>query len=287
MPRSKLDEHARTIRAQWLGEQMRQLRERRRLTLKDAGEYLGRDLSAVSRYELAEWPFKRFDVMALLDLYAVHDEEQRRVLVELADQAWRTDHWDSDGSGKADDGPFVDRQWLEAHARLIGIYCGGVIRPPLQAAGYAHAWAKLRTGLPVREGQIEREIERQRDLLSGPTRVSVVIDEVGLRRRLGGPDVMTDQLRHLANVAEYSNVEVLVLPMAAPRPWHEAPFWVFAMPENYPEVAMVEGLVGTVYVETPRSKRFVRAYEELRLASLSRSDSAEMISKVAKELTTA
>ena len=259
---------------------MRQLRERRRLTLKDAGEYLGRDLSAVSRYEKAEWPFKRFDVMALLDLYAVHDEERRRLLVELADQAWRTDHWDSGSARSAEDGPFVDRRWLEAHARLIGIYCGAVIRPPLQAAGYAQAWAELRGGLPVRDGQVEREMTWQRSVLDGPTRVTAVIDEAGLHRQMGGPQVMADQLRHLAALAERPDVEVLVLPTAVQRPWRESPFWVFDMRDSYPEVAMVEGLAGTVYLETPRSKRFVRAYDDLRRASLSATDSARLIEQV-------
>jgi Helix-turn-helix domain len=45
------------------------VRESTGMTLRQAGEYLQRDPSMVSRFETAEYPIRRGDVLALLDLY--------------------------------------------------------------------------------------------------------------------------------------------------------------------------------------------------------------------------
>ncbi len=58
-----------TLRAQWLGRELRDLRERRNLTLRQVAEHLKRNFSALSRFENAEWPIPRHDVQMLLDLY--------------------------------------------------------------------------------------------------------------------------------------------------------------------------------------------------------------------------
>lgn len=48
-----------------------------------------------------------------------------------------------------------------------------------------------------------------------PLHLSVILDESVLRRTAGSPDVMADQLEHLAAVAELPNVELQVLPLGA------------------------------------------------------------------------
>nr|WP_244236244.1 helix-turn-helix transcriptional regulator [Micromonospora inaquosa] len=79
-----------TLRAQWLGQQMRQLREQRGITLKQAAEFLERDFSSIARWERAEWPFRRGVVVSLLDLYGEHDGRERNRFIQLAEDAWRT-----------------------------------------------------------------------------------------------------------------------------------------------------------------------------------------------------
>jgi hypothetical protein len=81
----------RTLRAQWLGQQLRALREQRGMTLKLVSEHLHRDMSALARYERAEWPIRRGDVVALLDLYGFHNAAERARLLALAEEVWRTD----------------------------------------------------------------------------------------------------------------------------------------------------------------------------------------------------
>ncbi|MGH3697096.1 MAG: helix-turn-helix domain-containing protein [Pseudonocardiaceae bacterium] len=79
-----------TLRAQWLAEHLRALRESTGMTLRQAGEYLQRDPSMVSWFETAEYPIRRGDVPTLLDLYHVSEECTRDGLLRLSEDVWRT-----------------------------------------------------------------------------------------------------------------------------------------------------------------------------------------------------
>jgi hypothetical protein len=71
------------------GFKLRALRESAGMTLRQAGEYLQRDPSMVSRFETAEYPIRRGDVLALLDLYRVSEERTHDGLLQLSDDVWR------------------------------------------------------------------------------------------------------------------------------------------------------------------------------------------------------
>jgi transcriptional regulator with XRE-family HTH domain len=103
-----------TLRAQYLGQQMRVLRDDRGLTLKYVAGFLGVEFSTLARYERAEWPFRKDHVVALLDVYGVYAEGNRQELTALATNAWRIDHWDHDGAVSTDgDRPYIGEDWLD------------------------------------------------------------------------------------------------------------------------------------------------------------------------------
>jgi transcriptional regulator with XRE-family HTH domain len=83
----------RTLRAQWLGQELRRLRDARGMTLKMVSAHLRRDMSALSRYERGEWPIGKTDVLALLDLYGFHHAGERERMLRLAEEVWVTDRW--------------------------------------------------------------------------------------------------------------------------------------------------------------------------------------------------
>ena len=58
-----------TLRAQWLGKLLRDLRESVGLSLKDAGDHVLRDPSAISRMETGSTPARMADVRELMNLY--------------------------------------------------------------------------------------------------------------------------------------------------------------------------------------------------------------------------
>ena len=101
----------------------------------------------------------------------------------------------------------------------------------------------------------------------------------------GGPDVLRGQLAHLATLAQRRHIEIRILPEAVNLTARIfGAFWVFKLPGTLPEVAYLENLAGRMYLESPRSVRFVYAYDRLREVALSAEESAEMITLAAKEL---
>jgi transcriptional regulator with XRE-family HTH domain len=277
-----------TLRAQWLGQQIKELREAAGITLKQAAEYLERDPSTVSRFESAEYPIRRADLLALLDFYSLSDQRRREGLLSLREEVWQKGWWD--GFADAVDRRFIDYVWLESRAHAIHSFDGTLLPGLLQTNRYAEA--AIRAADPdLGNEQVKRAVElrimRQQVLTSDkPTQLRAIIDEALLLRTVDNPDAMREQLRHLGECARRPNIEIRVLPFKAGA--HASPagaFKVFTMAEPYPEVAYTETLAGAIYVEAPGAERFVQAYDRLQSVTLTPEESAEMISAAAEEIT--
>jgi transcriptional regulator with XRE-family HTH domain len=277
-----------TLRAQWLGHQLRELRENAGLTLREAGEYVQRNLSAISRYETAQWPIRRGDVLGLLDLYGVADERERKRLVELAEDVWRTDEWDRE-YGDLVDRSFIDVPWLESRADRICSYDAITVHGLLQTRDYAEAVIRAVEGPAVTDTQVQRFLALRMDrqqVLDGdaPTRIEALIDEPVLRRPVGGAAAMRAQVEHLLALGRRRHVTIRVLPASVgAHAGLEGAFDIFEMPRPYPAVAYVESLGGKLYVESPNSDRFAQAYDRLRRAALGPAESAAVIARIAEE----
>ncbi len=278
-----------TLRAQWLGQQLRALRESAGMTLRQAGDYLQRDPSMVSRFETAEYPIRRGDVLALLDLYGVSEERTRDGLLQLSDDVWRKGWWDDFAS--AVDRRYVDLLWLQSRAERLRTYGAMLVPGLLQIREYAETLIRNAAAADTPEDQIARMIEvrmtRQQTLRSDqPVDFAAVVDESVLRRIVGSPEVMRSQLTALLEAAERPNVEVRVLPLR--RGAHaglDGSFWLYEMPDPYPDVACVETLGSALYVEEDVAvDRFRQAYHQLNATALDGKESAALIVAATKEL---
>ena len=87
-------QQASTLRAQWLGQQLRQMREAAGLTLKQVGDYINRDASTVSRLESGVVAARVPEVLAYLDVCGVDDRRRRDDLTAMAKDAWQKGWWD-------------------------------------------------------------------------------------------------------------------------------------------------------------------------------------------------
>ncbi|MEV0730624.1 Scr1 family TA system antitoxin-like transcriptional regulator [Polymorphospora sp. NPDC050346] len=85
-----------SLRAQRLGELLRQLRKQRGITLMTAAAHLGLDHSALARFERCQWPLLPGRVEALLDIYQITNPHQRAMLLHLDRHHHRVDAWDPD-----------------------------------------------------------------------------------------------------------------------------------------------------------------------------------------------
>ncbi|TLF53206.1 helix-turn-helix domain-containing protein, partial [Nocardia cyriacigeorgica] len=189
-----------TLRAQWLGQQLRRYREAAGLTLKEAAAYLNRDSSTVSRFEAGLYPPRDNDVQELLTLYGVSSEPIRSSLRKLSMEVWQKGWWE--GYAKDVDPSIVDYAWLEARAAEIKSFNPIVVPGLLQTPAYAEAVMRA-VDPDVPDEQVDRWLEvrmlRQQTLsLPRPTQFTAILDESVLRRPVGGHRVMTEQLEHLA-----------------------------------------------------------------------------------------
>jgi transcriptional regulator with XRE-family HTH domain len=277
-----------TLRAQWLGKRLRELRERNDMTLKQAGEYLQRNLSMVSRFETGEYPIRRGDVLALLDLYDVSDESERDALTRLSEDIWRRDGWER-FAGPVDQ-ELIDFPWLESRAERICSYDAMVVPGLLQTPDYAACLIRNTGGPTATEANIatwlEFRLARQR-ILSGdrPTRLATILDESVLRRRVGGAAVMRQQLVRLLEASHRRNIRLRVVPFAAgEHAGLDGAFTLFEMPVPYPNVAYLENLNGRRYLESTDADHVFHAYDRLRQAALGEKESAALIEAAAEEL---
>ena len=276
-----------TLRAQWLGQQLKELRERAGFTLRQTADFLERDPSTISRIESAEYPIRRADLMALLDFYPVSDRQSRDALLALREDIWRKGWWD----GYADDVDqrLIDYVWLESRAQTIHAFDNTFLPGLLQTGDYARE-VIASADFDARTDQIDRWVElrmARQSILDGqcPPCLTSIIDEGVLRRIVGGPETAQAQLRHLVERAGQPNIEIRVLPFQSGA--HTSPigtFKILVLPEPYPDVAYAETLTGAVYVEAPHVERLAQAYARLRNAALDPVASIERISALAKEL---
>jgi transcriptional regulator with XRE-family HTH domain len=276
-----------SLRSQWLGKILRDLRKSKGYNLNEAADFIQRDGSVLSRYENGEYPIRRSDVIALLTFYRVSDESVRAGVMQLCDDIWRTDWWDPHREDFGDD--FINVPWLESRAVKICEYQALVLHGLLQTAGYAEAVIRNAEQETASEEQITRwlelRVERQRVLTGDDTTpFSAVLEEHVLRRPIGGPKVMRAQLEHLLEIGRHGGVELRVIPTDhGPHSGHLGSFTLFEMPYELSSVAYVESLGGGLFIESPRVERFQRAWEDLRRGSLSPERTKSLIRAVLKE----
>ena len=274
-----------TLRSQWLGQQLRELRDANGLMIKEVAEYLQRDPGTVSRFESGFYPIRRPDLMALLGLYGVSERKRREALMSLSEDVWQKGWWD----GFAGDvvGSLVDYVWLESRAEEVQSFAAIVVPGLLQTPEYAEAVIRA-NDVDKTPDQIERRLDlriARQEVLEGDTqRLSVILDEAVLRRQVGNPEIMAGQLRHLSERMASPAVEVRVLPLRSGTPASVyGSFEIFRMPEPFPEVAYAETLAGAIYVESPDTERFTRAYDAHRNLALEPTDSADLILAIVEE----
>ncbi|WP_116245819.1 helix-turn-helix transcriptional regulator [Nocardiopsis sp. FIRDI 009] len=276
-----------TLRAQWLGKLLKELRLENDMTLKDVGEHVRRNFTWVSRVESGTRPIPQPELLALMDLYGVEGQHQREALLQLGAEQTKTGWWDKYSRDAAD--WFIDYVWLESRARSIHAFDAAPINGLLQTPEYAEAL--MRAVNPTDSAsQIERGVElrmiRQR-ILEGdePTELHVLMDEAALRRVVGGREVMRAQLRHLLERAEEPHIEVRVIPfdrgaLASP----DGGFRLIKMDDPFPVVGYTVSPAGGLYLEAAGADQLVASYDRLRVASLSPAESAEMVASIEREL---
>jgi transcriptional regulator with XRE-family HTH domain len=255
-----------SLRRRRLAAELRKLRDESGLSITDVAEKLAWQGSKLSRIETRQLGITAPDLRRLLDVYGVADEAYRDWLVELARRANERGWWQS-YSRQVVPPELSDLIVVEEEAAAIRSYQPELVPGLLQTPGYARAVVRAGDkGPPTAEigRRVEVRLERQQILGRDeppPPRLHVVLNEAVVRRPVGGPEVMREQLEHLMAERDRANVTVQVLPFSAGV--HPAMTGAFIM-MNFldpadPGIVWLENATGSVCIEDPGE---VRVYEE-------------------------
>jgi transcriptional regulator with XRE-family HTH domain len=282
------DRRAPSVRARQLAAELRRLRDEARLTGEEVSERLGWSPAKVSRIETARTAITATDLSRLLDLYQVAGQRRDR-LAELGRSAGERGWWDAYADTLGPE--YATLIAMEAQAERVRWYAAQIVPGLLQTEQYAREIIAS-TLLISPPGEIERRVQvrmtRQHILRNQtPLRLSVVLDEGVLLRRVGGPPVMQKQLEHLVQAAGWPNVELRVLlNQAGAHPAITGEFTILGFPELIsPDVVYLEHMTSNIYVEHEAEVyRYNLAFDRLLAMALEPEESRDLIARLAEAL---
>ncbi len=263
-----------------LGWELKHIRNARGLSLEVVCQQLRWQQSKLSRMENGQQHISDADLAALLVIYEVHSEE-RRQLLRLAQRQDAPGYWDLDPPIKT--APFA-RMELEATSIVDA---QTILIPGLaQTAEYTDALMKA-ASVPPEEAalRVAARMARKNILDKGkPPNFDMILDEMALRRPVGGRAVMARQLRALLELAERPNVRLWVLPID--RGWRVAfhyGFYVFNFPRSQ-SVVFLENKETCVYLEDETKVEVFRRHAgKLGKAALNPAESITFVGSIGKE----
>ncbi|GAA0431964.1 transcriptional regulator [Acrocarpospora corrugata] len=211
-----------------LGTRLREIRAAARVTGRDLAGRAGWHFTKVSKLEhgrimpseedLRLWCFHCHALASLTDLLAMRDNTERlyvelRRLQKVGSSAYQQE--------------LRDR---EAQTRSIRSFSAFLIPGAAQTRAYATVRFTEFTemsgiGQEV-ESAVDARMERTELLLTGKSLFHLVLCETALLSAMAPPDVMLEQLRHLADVARLRTVQLGVIPLGTPHYPPLCDFWI-------------------------------------------------------------
>ncbi|OLB64050.1 MAG: hypothetical protein AUI10_12765 [Actinobacteria bacterium 13_2_20CM_2_72_6] len=239
---------------------LRTAREAKGLTQTQIAEAMEWSLSKVMRIENGDVNVSVSDLRALLAYLDLTDAVVTRHLLADAKIARRA-RYSLDRQYKEHLPPgLFELMQFEQEAAASRYFNAGLVPGLLQTPHYAAAIFEIYTaGLSDATIKVRHEarLERQRRLLAqpNPSELFVILDESVLHRRVGGPDVMVDQLRFLLSLTGNERVSIRIIPFSAPAPiGNLGPFCILDMEGERDAI---------LYRERPDSDEIVRKQQEV------------------------
>ena len=284
-----------TVPRRQLGRYLRELRNRQRLTIRAAAEQLEWSDAKMWRIETGQTSLRSLDVEAMCRIYGA-PTDLTQALMGLAKETKARGWWQAYGDVIPEG--FDVYIGLEEAASQLAWYESELVPGLLQTEDYAHT--VIRADNPgVGEKEISRRVHvrmARQPLIqraTAPLLLQVTLNEGILRRPVGGPAIMADQLARLAAVSELPNVSLRVVPFSAGL--HpglmSGPFVILRFPlngdgrESEPATVYIDGFTGALYLDKPREvEQYARAFGGIWDACLDETASRDLIRHAAQEL---
>jgi transcriptional regulator with XRE-family HTH domain len=284
-----------TVPRRQLGRYLRELRNGQRLTVRAAAERLEWSEAKMWRIETGQTSLRSLDVEAMCKIYAA-PADLTEALMGLARETKARGWWHAYGDVIPEG--FDVYIGLEEAASQLSWYEPELVPGILQTEGYARTL--MQTHNPgVDEEEISRRVHvrmARQPLIrraTAPLQLQVALNEAILRRPVGGPRVMAEQLDQLAQVSGLSNVSLRVAPFSAGvHPGvMSGPFVILRFPaggdgqDSEPATVYKDGFTGALYLDKPTEvERYTQAFGSIRDACLDEDASRGLIQQAAEEL---
>lgn len=274
-----------TIPRWQLGEEIARLRKQAGYTRDRIADRLRCSVSKIEKIEGGQVRVKVAELETMLTEYGVAADDWPPLL-ELQRLGATRGWWSKFGRLPL---PFTEFLGLEMAAETIRSFELSVVPGLFQTEGYIRALGHADTPY-IGDDRIEREVElkvsRQKRIFEDqrPDMITV-IDEAALRRPMGSPQTMREQLDHLVDQAKDHPIQVVPLDHGG-YPGIRGPILIFEFPEKlHTPVAYTEGQAGNLYMEkAPDVQRCTVAFEHILGAALSRAKSIALIKDIARRL---
>lgn len=281
--------HVPTVASGRLARELRDRRERAGLSQESVAEEMGWAESKLYRIENDKSRVLARDVKRLLKLYKVRGKEED-ALLELARLAGEPEWWHP-YSGAIPEW-FQVFVVLESSASELNGYQSELVHGIMQTEDYARAimsTAPNSDGDDAIDNKIAVRTKRQARLTGDdPLSVWLVLNEAVIRRVVGGPRVMREQLEHLIALSELRNVTLQVLPFAVGE--HAAMHGAFSLLKfpapGDPDKVYLEEQIGGIYTQKPQEvDRYALMFDHLRARAHGPEQTRALLREAAVELT--
>lgn len=277
------------VRRRKLGGELRRLRDLSGLTSGEAAGRVGWHQSKVSRIETGRSSVTPEDVALLLDVYGVRDGDLRDLLGTLAGKGHQRGWWqDFRDVLPVEYRDFISLETGASRARSMET---SVVPGLLQTRAYAHALTgDVMPQLGPREVTALVEVRTARQAVlrqDPPLEVWAVLDEAVLRRSVGGPAVMAEQLRSLDRASSLAHIRLQVLPFTAGGHMGvTGSFVIFSFPRIADlDVVVIDHLTSSLYVDRKEDiTAYDAAFTRLSGRALPCDESAALIREIAEDM---
>ncbi|MFG2670866.1 helix-turn-helix domain-containing protein [Streptomyces sp. NPDC048445] len=155
------------------------------------------------------------------------------------------------------------RRPLYEQTKVMRVYCSNVVPGMLQTRAYATALlsriARFSSTPDDSAAAADARLDRSQVIRRPGRQFLILVEEGVLRRQIGGPDVMAEQLGYLLQAAALPSVTLGVVPARAGAMWPLETFTIFDT-----EQVAVELLTAAVTITTPvEVGQYLAAHEEL------------------------
>jgi transcriptional regulator with XRE-family HTH domain len=269
------------FRRRRLGRRLRALREAAGLSMDAAAAKLDKSRTSLFRIESGEYRADVHLVRSMMDIYDRWDEG----LLEAVRLAHKPNWYATYG---IKDFGYID---LETEASRVRDYPGMHLPGLLRTEAYIYALyeraRRRRTAEQLRNEVAVRSIRKKRLTdEENPLDFVAIIDEAALRRDIGGPEVMRDQLHHLIEMAALPTVTLQVLELERCPPIAlDGAFTLIDFPEpDAPELLYHEYATGALHVEDENEVREAKlVFDSLRSEALNPAESVALIERLATQ----